>query len=67
MYANVVTARQQMRGSASPDPAGPELRKSRADTSRLFGWRGAITNFLVRSEGGRIYCDINELPKFVKP
>jgi hypothetical protein len=22
---------------------------------------------LVRSEGGRIYCDINELPRFVKP
>ncbi len=21
---------------------------------------------MVRSEGGRIYCDINELPRFVK-
>jgi hypothetical protein len=59
MYANVVTARQQMRGSASPVSAGPKLRKSCTDTSGLFGWRGAITIFLVRSEGDRIYCDIN--------
>ena len=29
--------------------------------------RYGIVEFLERSEGGRIYCDINELPKFVKP
>jgi hypothetical protein len=29
--------------------------------------RHGIAEFLVRSEGARIYCDINELPKFVKP
>jgi hypothetical protein len=27
----------------------------------------ALQNFLVRSEGDRIFCDINELSKFVKP
>jgi hypothetical protein len=27
----------------------------------------SMTYALVRSEGGRIYCDIKELPKFVEP
>jgi hypothetical protein len=44
-------------------PATALLLRARA--SRLG--RHGIAEFLVRSEGGRIYCDINELPKFVKP
>jgi hypothetical protein len=28
---------------------------------------GTIAGFVALSVGGRNYCDINELPKFVKP
>jgi hypothetical protein len=28
--------------------------------------RNSSADFLVRSEGDRIYCDINELARFVK-
>jgi len=35
-------------------------------TSRPLAGKVLCKIFLVRSEGGRICCDINELPRFVK-
>jgi hypothetical protein len=74
MYANVIAARQRTRrfGAGSPFRSDKQRRRERhVLTSRIdvpaLGRRGTIARILVRSEGGRIYCDVNELPRFVKP